>query len=123
VFGKHWYGTPRQPVEEALSAGKLVILEIDVQGAMQVRDAAPDAYMVFILPPTEPSLLARLRGRGRDDEEAIMRRFGEAKKEIALAKASSAYDAFVTNDDLATAQEEACALIARELEAHGRERA
>ncbi len=115
VFGTHWYGTPRRPVEEALAGGRLVILEIDVQGALQVRDTAPDAYMMFILPPTENALLARLRGRGRDDDEAIQRRFGEAKREIALAKASGAYDAFVTNDDLELAQSEACLLISQRL--------
>ena len=111
VFGKHRYGTPRGPVEEALADGKLVILEIDVQGALQVRKSAPDTYMMFILPPTEAALLARLQRRGRDDDEAIQRRFGEAKREIARAKASGAYDAVVTNDDLDIAQSEACSLI------------
>jgi guanylate kinase len=111
VFGQHWYGTPRGPVEQALAADKLVILEIDVQGAMQVRTSAPDAFMIFILPPDEGALLDRLRGRGRDDEAAIQRRFDEAQHEIAQARASAAYDAFIVNDDLERAQDEACELI------------
>ena len=117
VFGAHRYGTPRRPVEEALAAGRLVILEIDVQGALQVRASAPDAYMGFVVPPSAPALLDRLRGRGRDEEEAIQRRVEEATKEIALARGSSAYDAFVVNDDLARAQDEACRLIRDRLEA------
>ena len=111
VFGAHRYGTPRRPVEDALAAGKLVILEIDVQGALQVRASAPDAYMVFVLPPSEQTLLDRLRARGRDDEESIQRRFEEARKEIAMARGSSAYDAFVVNDSLPRAQDEACRLV------------
>jgi guanylate kinase len=111
VFGKHRYGTLRGPVDEALDAGRLVILEIDVQGACQVRDAAPEAFMIFILPPNEGALLERLRGRGRDTEEAIQRRFEEARREIGLARSREVYDAFVTNDDLARAQDETCELI------------
>jgi guanylate kinase len=111
VFGRDWYGTPRRPVEEAMAAGKLVILDIDVQGAIQVRASAPHAFMIFILPPTEDVLLQRLRARGRDDEEAIQRRFAEAQREIALARSSGVYDAFVVNDELSIAQDEACALI------------
>jgi len=111
VFGSNWYGTPRKPVDEALEEGHLVLLEIDVQGALQVRECAGDVFMMFILPPNEQSLLDRLRGRGRDDEAAIKRRFDEATKEIALAKSSEAYDAFIINDDLEQAQNEACDLV------------
>lgn len=117
VFGSHRYGTLRRPVEEALAAGRLVILEIDVQGALQVRASAPEAYMLFVLPPGEEALLERLRGRGRDGEDAIQRRFQEAQKEIALARDSNAYDAFVVNDDLARAQDEACRLVRERLDA------
>ncbi len=113
VFGQHWYGTPRRPVEAALAAGRLVILEIDVQGALQVRANAPEAFMIFILPPDEETLLARLRGRGREAEAAIQRRFEEAKREIDLARASGAYDAFLVNDELTASQDEACRLIQR----------
>ncbi|NNF43826.1 MAG: guanylate kinase [Phycisphaerales bacterium] len=112
VFGRHWYGTPRRPVVEALAAGRLVILEIDVQGALQVKQGAPDAFMVFIEPPDEETLLARLRARGRDDEDAIARRFAEARSEIALARESGRYDVFIVNDDLERAQRDTCARIA-----------
>jgi len=111
VFGRHRYGTLRGPVDEALDAVRLVILEIDVQGACLVRDRAPEAFMIFILPPDESALLDRLRGRGRDTEEAIQRRFEEAQREIGLARTRGVYDAFVTNDDLARAQDETCKLI------------
>jgi len=111
LFGEEFYGTPRRPVEEALAAGRLVILDIDVQGALQVRRSTPGAFMIFILPPSDEELLRRLHGRGRDSEQAIRRRFEEAKREINLAEASGAYDAFVVNDDLKTAQESASRLI------------
>ena len=111
VFGRHCYGTPREPVERHLHEGRLVMLDIDVQGALQVRQAMPSAFMVFILPPSESELLRRLRDRGRDDEEAIQRRFAEAKREIETARASSAYDEFVVNDHLDRAVERVVALV------------
>ena len=106
VFG-HRYGTPRAWVSERLRAGRVVVLEIDVQGAMQVRRAMPDAFGVFILPPSEEALLERLRRRAREGEDVIQRRFAEAKREIADAKASDAYNVFIVNDDLETAIDEA----------------
>jgi guanylate kinase len=112
VFGRHRYGTPRAPVEEALGRGELIILDIDVQGAIQVRRSLPSAFLIFILPPDEGELLRRLRGRARDDEAAIQRRFDEARREIELARRSEAYDHFVVNDDLARATEEVCGLVA-----------
>jgi guanylate kinase len=111
VFGRHRYGTPRRPVEEAIRAGRIVILDIDVQGALQVRRAMPEAFMLFVLPPGDDELLRRLRGRRRDDEAAIRRRFEAARREIALARSSGAYDAFVVNDDLQTAKDEASRLV------------
>ena len=99
VFG-NWYGTQRQPVEEALAADKTVVLEIDVQGAIQVHKMYPNCCMgVFILPPAEQTLLQRLRARGRDDEQTILRRFTEAQQEIRSAKASGAYELMVVNAD------------------------
>jgi len=111
VFGRHWYGTPREPVERALEAGRLVILEIDVQGGLQVRRAMPEAFMIFIEPPSEEELVRRLRDRGRDDEASIQQRFSEAKSEINTARASGAYDLFVVNDDLEHAIEATCRAI------------
>jgi len=108
VFGRHWYGTPRAPVEQALAQGRLVILEIDVQGGLQVRDSMPDALMTFILPPNDEELLRRLRERGREDEATIQHRFAEAKREIEVAQESGAYDLFIVNNDLDRAIEELC---------------
>ena len=99
VFGKR-YGTPRKPVEERLAEGKVVILEIAVLGAAQVKAAIPDAFGVFILPPSEDELLQRLRDRKREGEEAIQRRFQEAQREIAAARSGDVYDAFIVNRDL-----------------------
>lgn len=113
VFGKHKYGTPRRPVEAALAEGRLMILEIDVQGALQVKAKMPEAFMIFVLPPSDDELLNRLRRRGREGEEAIQRRFAQAKHEIATAQSSGAYDCFIVNDDLARAIDEACRVVQR----------
>lgn len=102
VFG-NYYGTPRQPVEKALSEGRLMILEIDVQGAIQIKHNLPQAFAIFILPPSEDVLLERLRKRQREDESVIQRRFAKAKHEIEKARQSGAYDRFVVNDNLAEA--------------------
>ena len=99
VFGKR-YGTPRAWVDEQLARGRLVILEIDVEGAKQVKAKAPDAFGLFVLPPSEDVLLDRLRSRRRESEELIQKRFSEAKREIRVARECGAYDAFVINDDL-----------------------
>ncbi|MEM1183922.1 MAG: guanylate kinase [Planctomycetota bacterium] len=106
VFGKK-YGTPKRWVDEQLDRGRVVILEIDVKGAIQVKEKRPDAFGIFILPPSERTLLQRLRDRKREGEEAIQRRFAEAQREIALARESSVYDMFIVNDDLERAIEEA----------------
>ena len=96
------YGTIRQPVEAALSDGKLVILEIDVEGATKVKAQMPESSAIFILPPSEDALLDRLRRRGRDTEEEIRKRFSNARQEIAYAMSSGIYDSFVVNADLET---------------------
>jgi len=114
VFGRSWYGTPREPIERAIADGRLAVLDIDVQGAVQVRAAMPDAFGIFILPPDEESLLARLRGRGREDEATIERRFAEARHEIETSRTCGAYDAFVVNDDLDRAVEEVVERLRRE---------
>jgi guanylate kinase len=89
-----------------------VILEIDVQGALQVKAKMPQAYMIFVLPPTDQELLARLRRRGRDNEQAIQRRFAQAKAEIQTARQSGAYE-FIVNDDLERTVEQACEMVER----------
>jgi guanylate kinase len=97
VYGKK-YGTPKAWVFEQLRRGRLVILEIDVQGAMQVKKQIPDAYALFILPPSEDVLLERLRSRKREDEAAIQKRFAAAQGEISLARGSGVYDKFLVNE-------------------------
>jgi guanylate kinase len=111
VFGRHAYGTPREPVENALRDGDLILLDIDVQGAIQIREHMPSAYMIFILPPSDEELRHRLETRGREDEEAIARRFAEARREIDLATSRTLYDAFIVNDNLDRAVDEACRLV------------
>jgi guanylate kinase len=111
VFGKYWYGTPRRPVEQRLAEGWLVILDIDVQGALQVRQSMSEALLVFVVPPSDEELLRRLRGRGREDEASIQRRFAEARKEIEIARTSGAYDATVVNDVLEQAVDETCRFV------------
>lgn len=106
VYGKK-YGTPREWVETQLSRGRLVILEIDVQGAVSVKRQVPGAFGIFILPPDEPTLLERLRSRKRENEEKIQQRFAEARREIATARDCGAYDLFITNSVLERAIDEA----------------
>lgn len=114
VFGRK-YGTPRRWVEQRLAEGRLVILEIDVQGARAVKSQVPEAFGIFVLPPSEEVLLERLRARGRDPEEVIARRFSEAKREIAAAKSGRIYDRFIVNEDLQRAVDEAVLLVRAEL--------
>jgi len=110
VFGHH-YGTPRKPVDQALADGRLMILEIDVNGAQQVKANLPEAYALFVLPPSEDALLQRLRARQREDEATIRRRFARAKAEIEQARSGDTYDAFIVNDDLDAAIGEAVRLV------------
>ena len=110
VFENH-YGTPRGPVEEALARGELMILEIDVVGAGEVKRNMPDAETIFVLPPSEATLLERLRTRRREDEATIQRRFSRAKDEISLARSSGTYRHFVVNDELERAVEEAVSIV------------
>lgn len=112
VFGNK-YGTPRAWVLEQLERGRVVILEIDVEGARQVKAKMPEAFGVFILPPSEETLLQRLRDRKREGEEIIQRRFAEARREIAFARESGVYDLFIVNDDLERAIEEAIDAVKR----------
>ena len=101
-----YYATPKHPALDYLEGGRDVLLEIDFQGAMQVRYHYPGALLLFILPPDEPKLIQRLTDRGRDSAESIQKRFRAAKREIAMAKGSHAFDYMVINDDLESAVEE-----------------
>jgi len=113
VFGCHRYGTLKKPVEETLASGRIMLLDIDVQGGIQVRDNMPQSVRIFILPPNEQELLHRLGLRGREDEESIQRRFKDATQEIKLAQSSGAYSYFIVNDDLELAIAEAVAIISK----------
>ncbi len=114
VFG-NYYGTPRRPVEEYLAQGKLVILEIDVEGAIEVKQNLPESFALFIEPPSEDVLLQRLRRRQREDEQTIRGRFAKAKHEIARAKECGVYDGFIVNDNLDVAVDQAVQAVADEL--------
>jgi len=108
VFGHH-YGTPKDKIVEALEAGKVVILEIDVQGAQQAKAVFEDAVMIFILPPTEKDLAERLNNRGRDAGEATEERLNGASAEIAAAWQH--YNHMVINEDLQQAANECVQII------------
>lgn len=97
VFGGKLYGTPKDYVEEQISRGNDVILEIDVQGAMQVKRKWPDGIFVFVLPPTLQELERRLRERNTEDEEAIRNRLAVANKEF---ESIPEYDYLIVNDTL-----------------------
>jgi guanylate kinase len=119
VYGDY-YATPKQPTLDHLAGGKDVLLEIDVQGALQVRYHYPDALLIFILPPDEAVLLQRLRDRARDEPEEIQKRFTAARREIHMAKGSRAFDTMVVNDDLDVAVAEVAKIIRhRRLESSG----
>lgn len=110
----HYYGTPKHPALDYLYDGKDVLFEIDVQGALQIRYQYPDALLIFILPPDGRTLMKRLVDRGRDEAEDIEKRFRIARREIAMAKGSRAFDFFVFNDDLDRAIDELTRIITLE---------
>ena len=108
VHGENKYGTPREPVERALADGKFVLLEIDLQGARQVKSAMPSADLVFIAPPSWEELVERLQGRGTESLEEQERRLATAKVELA---AQSEFDHVVINDDVARCAHEVLDLM------------
>ncbi|MFE7697460.1 guanylate kinase [Microbacterium keratanolyticum] len=103
VHNRFRYGTPRAPIEKALAEGKTVLLEIDLQGARQVRAADASATLVFLLPPSWDELVQRLVGRGTEDEAERARRLRTAKVELA---AQNEFDYRIVNQDVATAARE-----------------
>lgn len=111
VFGMNYYGTPRKFVEEQLHRGIDIILEIDVQGAMKVKKAYPDAVLIFIAPPSMGELKSRLIKRGTETEEQIEKRFATAFEEI---KYISEYDYVVVNDIVEVAINRLEAIVAAE---------
>jgi guanylate kinase len=118
VFDNH-YGTPRRQVEESLAAGQDLILEIDWQGAAQIRAALPECISVFILPPSRAELEQRLRGRGTDPEDVIRRRLADAAADMAHWRD---FDFVVVNDDFDAALAELQAIVDGRGEASRRNR-
>lgn len=107
VFDKH-YGTSRQHIQEQLLQGKDVILEIDWQGARQIRQLVTDCRSIFILPPSKPALRQRLQYRGQDSEEIIERRMQDAVKEMSHY---GEFDYIVINDDFEQASHDLAAIF------------
>ena len=99
----NYYGTPKRFVEEKLSEGVNVILEIEVQGAMKIKEKFPEAKLLFLLPPSISELEARLRGRGTESEEAIVKRLQKARTELGYL---GQYEYFVVNNTVEQAVED-----------------
>jgi guanylate kinase len=110
VFG-HRYGTLADPIRQALAQGRDVILEIDVQGARQVKERGSEATFVFLVPPSDRELAARLRGRHTETEPDMQRRLAMAEEEL---KAAGWFDHVVVNDDVDRAAAEVAGIIAAE---------
>lgn len=110
-FVGNYYGTPIEQVQQMIEQGDEVVLEIEVEGAMQVKAKMPDAVLVFIAPPTYGALKTRLLGRGTETEEIIMERISKAHRELTLA---AGYDYIVINDDVDNAADRIKAIIRAE---------
>ena len=110
----HYYGTPAEPVRKCLQQAQSVVLEIDVQGAMQVFGKFPEAVGILILPPGTGELRQRLQQRRRDDEQTIENRLAKGQWEIDQARASARYQHTIVNDDLAKATDQIKAIIGNE---------
>ena len=110
-FVGNYYGTPKDKVEEQLNKGKEVILEIEVNGAFQVREKCKDAVFIFLVPPTRQALYERLKSRGTESEERIVARITKANKEFKLAHQ---YDYIVVNDEIYNAADRIMAIIRAE---------
>jgi guanylate kinase len=108
VHGRAKYGTPRAPVEAALAAGRMALLEIDLQGARQVREQIPESLFVFLAPPSWDELVRRLVGRGTESEEERDARLATARLELA---AQREFDVTIVNDNVQRASEELVSLM------------
>lgn len=112
----YWYGTPRDTIEKSLNEGSDILLDIDVQGAQQIKKIFPECVLVFVAPPSLSVLEDRLRARKQDDEATIARRLANAKSELERAKE---YDYLILNDQIAQAIEQLrCILMAEKLRSH-----
>lgn len=109
VFGRHSYGTPKKWLEESRKSGRDLVLEIDVQGASQVKRLLPESVAIFILPPSREELERRLRSRGQNSDDDIVRRLAKARDEI--ADFGKYYDFCVVNEDVQQAGREVQAIV------------
>lgn len=110
-FVGHYYGTPKDKIDEELKRGKEVVLEIEVQGALQVREKAPDGVFIFIAPPNKEALYRRLLRRGTESTDTIQKRMDKAEREFPLAHK---YDYIVVNDEVTNAADRVLAIIRAE---------
>ena len=110
-FVGNYYGTPREAVERELDAGHEVVLEIEVEGALQVRDKMKEAVFIFLVPPGRKALYDRITKRGTESQELIQKRMTKAEKEFALAYK---YDYIVVNDEVSNAADRIMAIIRAE---------
>lgn len=115
----HLYGTPRSAIERPTDRGQHVVLDIDVQGARQIRERVPGAVLVFVFPPTADDLVARLTGRGTEEDAEVLRRLTHARAELAAAQE---FDYVVVNDDLDEAVAAVRAIIDAEVHRPARAR-
>jgi guanylate kinase len=107
-YAGHWYGTPRAPVEERIRSGRPALLEIDVQGARQVRARMPEAVLVFLAPPSVAELERRLTGRATEDADVICQRLHRAREELA---AEGEFDEVIVNSTVPAAARQLVALV------------
>lgn len=107
-FAGNCYGTPKAPIKAAIEKGQSIVLEIELLGARQIRKSFPEAKQIFVMPPSEAALEARIRSRGQDSEAAIEKRLAQAKVELAAA---NEFDLRIVNDDLEVALAELEAAI------------
>ena len=107
-FVGNYYGTPREPVERAVANGQDMVIEVDVNGAAQIREKMPEAVSIFIMPPSFAELKRRLSGRGTESEELIQKRLTSALGEI---KRAAGYDYIVVNKDIAAAADDIMSVI------------
>ena len=113
VFG-NLYGTPKRCVQEAVASGRTVLLEIDVQGGLQVAGTMPQAVFILLLPPSDQELRRRLAGRRSEDEDSLARRLDKARHEIDIATSSGVYRHCVVNSGLQEAIEQVVGIINQE---------
>ncbi|MCX5682780.1 MAG: guanylate kinase [Planctomycetota bacterium] len=110
VFG-HYYGTPIEGLEKAGKSGKMFLLEIDVQGGIQIKRKFPEALAILLLPPDDQALRQRLSHRGTESPQAIEQRFAKAQDEIRMAREAGCYDVEIVNNRLAETVNEVVSLI------------